>query len=202
MALGDPYASPEELEFRLGFSDDGTFDRLLNAASRAVELFTRRQFNRDDDEYPSTRRFRALDPERLPVDDFYSLDGLEVEVDGVFWDTTLNVDVRSPDGVVGGQIGWPYSDLFAVNRSWPILRRPTIAVTAHWGWAEIPAGITEATLDAAEAMAAVVSTGQVRSETIGGYSVSYGRPILEQSGEVPPALIKALPFRRKRFGIA
>jgi hypothetical protein len=85
MALLDPYATPAQLEGRLSTADDGTYSRLLDAASRAVESFTRRQFNRADEYEVLPRRFRALDCERCPVDDFWTLEGLAVEVGGTIW---------------------------------------------------------------------------------------------------------------------
>lgn len=211
MAYGDPYATPDQLEARLGRADSDEYGenyaRILDAASRAVEAFTRRQFNRDDEgDYPTARRFRALDPMRVAADDFYTLDGLAVEVNGVTWDAA-NIDARPWDGIRHGQINWPYSDLFAVNRVFPWSRRALVTVWAHWGWAEVPAAIIEATLDVAEAMASSGSTagsGPVRSETIGGYSISYATPSgLSASGmDVPQEFVKAVPFRRKIFGVA
>jgi hypothetical protein len=209
MALGDPYATPEQLEARLGRPDDDeyndTFLRLLDAASRAVEAFTRRQFNRADEYEIIPRRFRALDRARVAVDDFHTLDDLEVEVYGRFWDLA-NIDARPWDGILNGQIDWPYSDLFAVGRSWPWSRRALVTVTAQWGWAYVPPAIVEATLDVAEVMSMSLTAGQagaIRSESIGGYSISYTSPERQFGWEgVPPELVKALPFRRKMFGVA
>jgi hypothetical protein len=208
MALGDLYATPVQLADRLGqaLADVGDIHllRVLNAASRAVETFTRRQFNRDDDVYATPRRFRALDCQRVAVDDFHTLEGLEVEVNGRLWDPAW-IDPRPWDGIRHGQINWPYSDLFAVHRSFPWSRRVLVTVWAHWGWAEVPAGIVEATLDVAEMMSLAVTTGQStkRSETIAGYSVSFAIPSMSASTDaVPSEFIKALPFQRKVFGVA
>lgn len=206
MAFGDPYATLHELELRLGTTDNGFFNRLLDAASRTVEKFTRRQFNRaDDEDYPTARRFRALDPERVAVDDFHTLDDLVVEVNGVLWDAAY-IDARPWNGPEGLPFDWPYSDLFAVGRSFPWSRRPQVTVTAHWGWADVPAGIMEATLDVAEVMSLSMTnaqSGTIRSEAIGGYSISYALPQnLMNKGDVPPELVKAVPYRRTRFGVA
>ena len=209
MALGDPYASPQQLADRLGGEVNDSYWRIVDAASRAVESFTRRQFNRDDDddEYATPRRFRALDRERVAVDDFYTLEDLAVEVNGTPWDLS-SIDARPWDGIRQGQISWPYSDLFAINRSFPWSRRAKITVWARWGWAEVPAGIAEATLDVAEVMSYALTAGKgaIRSETIGGYSVSFATPSMGSgmSGaeSVAPEYIKALPFRRKVFGVA
>src|SRR5688572_22719060 len=204
MALGDPYATPEQLAERLGGEVGASYARIVDAASRAVESFTRRQFNRDDDEYETGRRFRALDRERVAVDDFHTLEDLVVEVNGIVWDPS-DVDPRPWDGIRHGQINWPYSDLFAIRRSFPWSRRALVTVWAHWGWAEVPAGILEATLDVAEMMSLALTSGHggVRSETIGGYSITFATPNMSAGAEqVPPELIKALPFRRTVFGVA
>jgi hypothetical protein len=204
MALGDPYATPEQLADRLGGDVGESYERIVDAASRAVESFTRRQFNRDDDEYATPRRFRALDRERVAVDDFHTLADLAVEVNGTLWDPSA-IDARPWDGIRQGQLDWPYSDLFAISRSFPWSRRALITVWAHWGWAEVPAGIVEATLDVAEVMSLALTAGHgaIRSETIGGYSVSFATPSMGAWGDnVPPEYIKAVPFRRKVFGVA
>lgn len=193
MALGASYASIAALEGRLG-PDDGTFSQKLNAASRAVEAFTRRQFNKED--VASERRFRAVDPSRLPVDDFHTLTDLAVEVDGTAWDLA-DVDPRPPNGVVNGQVGWPFSDILAVRRSWPHDRRATVTVTAQWGWAAVPKAIVEATLDVAEAMSS--GGGAIRSETMGTYSVSYD---VGSSAAATSAFDRAAPYRRKIWGVA
>jgi hypothetical protein len=209
MALGDPYATPEQLAERLDTDDpgDGTFERLLDAASRAVEAFARRQFNRADEYDVLPRRYRALDPERVAVDDFWTLDGLVVEVNGTSWNVARYIDARPWSGVLAGQIDWPYSDLFAVGRRWPWGgRRARITVTAQWGWASVPSGIVEATLDVAELMSLSMtnaSSDVIRSEAIGGYAISYAVPKHYTGGaNVPPELAKAAPFRRKVFGVA
>jgi hypothetical protein len=204
MPLGDPYAMIEDLESRLGQTDDGTFERLLDAASRAVEAFTHRQFNMTDQASP--RRYRALDRERVAVDDFHTLEDLEVEVDGVAWDVNTYIDARPWDGLMAGQLGWPYSDLFAINRSWPWARRARITVTAQWGWLAVPAAIVEATLDVAEEMwlaRAQTVSSSIRSRTFDNYSESFGDPTSGRLRDnVPPEFVRALPYRRKVFGVA
>jgi hypothetical protein len=202
MALGDPYATAAELEDRTGRTDDGTFDALLDAASRAVEAFTGRQFNKTTT--ATARRFRPLDPARLPVDDFHTVTNLAVEVDGTAWDVA-DVDPRPWDGVVNGQTGWPFFDLFTVNRSWPSLRRRAIVeVTAQWGWDAVPEGIKQATLDVAAVMTfGGAAGGPVRSEAIDGYSVSYATPTMGSGGaQVPAEMVKAVAYKRVRFGVA
>ncbi len=201
MALGDSYASVAELEARLGATDDGTFTALLDSASRAVETFTGRQFNKTDT--ATARRFRAVDPRRLPVDDFHTITDLAVNVNGAAWDI-VGVDPRPPDGVVNGQTGWPYSDLMTISRYWPNSRRATVEVTARWGWAAVPSAIKQATLDAAVALSTGAGTsGGIVQESIGDYSVTYGSASsVAGSVDAPAEMAKAVPYRRKRFGVA
>lgn len=209
MALGAAYATPEQLEARLGKPDDGTFTRVLESASRAVEAFARRQFNRAD--APSFRRYRALDSERVAVHDFFTLDDLIVEVNGSVWNTETTIDPRPwslsgptdwPDDFYGEER--PYSDLFAVGRSFPWSRRGLISVHAWWGWPMVPAAIVEATLDVAQLTSAFGQAALIKSEVISGYSYSTGLPAGYTVGDsgVPMEMLKALPYRRKRFGIA
>ena len=204
--IGDAYADSFELETRLGRSDDGTFGALLDAASRAVEAFTGRQFNRDTAEEPTAtaRRFRAVDWERLPVDDFYTTTDLVIEVLDVEL-TADQYDLRPWDGVKNGVTGWPYEDVFRVGGYWPNYRRARVEVTALWGWAAVPEGIKQATLDVASVMSYGMSggaSGPVRAEAIDGYSVSYVSPQMTSGSGVPPEMAKAAAYRKRTFGVA
>jgi len=204
MAFGDPYATVQDLETRLSKLDDGRFADLLDGASRAVEDFTGRQFNKDTGGAPvaSARRFRPIDPTRVPVDDFHITTDLAIDVDGTAWPVT-DVDPRPWDGIYKGMTGWPFFDLLAVDRRWSYSRRAKITVTAHWGWAAVPEGIRQATLDVAEVMSfGGGSSGVVRSQSIDGYSVSYSTPQLGTLATVPSELVKAEPYRRVKFGVA
>lgn len=206
MALGDSYASVSDLEARLGTSDPGTYTSLLDAASRSVEAFCQRQFNTDN--VATARLFDADDAEFLAVDDFHTLAGLAIEVDGDPWDLA-DVDPRPRNGIVNGQIGWPYFQLFSVDRCWPLwkIHQVAISVTAQWGWAAVPEGIRLATLDVAAVMSygsGSETAGPVRSESIDGYSVGYSNAGLGDlpDNQAPPELRKAIAYRRHRHGIA
>ena len=197
---GDPYATVQDLEKRLGDKlDDGRYADLLDAASRAIEDFTGRQFNKDTSETPvaTARKFKALDPSRLPVDDFHTDADLVINVDGTVWAVT-DVELRPWNGIYKGMNGWPYSDLLAKSRRWPFKRYPVVTITAHWGWASVPEGIRQATLDVAEVISQG-SGGLIRSETMGPYSVSYSVP--SAGATVPSELTKAEPYRRISFGV-
>jgi hypothetical protein len=200
MAYGDPYATVQDLEARLNTLDDGHFLQLLDAASRAIEDFCGRQFNKDTAGPPvaTVRKFVAVDPQRLPVDDFHTTTALVISVNGTTWPNT-DVDPRPFNGIYNGMTGWPYFDLISHTKSWPSSRYPKVTVTAHWGWAAVPEAIKQATLDVAEGITSG-SGGTVRQETLGTYSVAYAVPT--SGTETPPELQKAAPYRRKSFGVA
>jgi hypothetical protein len=195
-ALGDAYATPAELAERLNVDDGPTLSGLLDAASRAVEAFCHRQFNKAT--VATARRFRPLDWRRLPVDDFHTVTGLIVDVGGTVWDAA-DFDPQPWNGTVDGMTGWPFYNLYGVNRSWS--QTLVTTVTAQWGWTAVPSAIKESTLATAAAMFnAGGSSYPVRSEAIDGYSVNYHFPTAGE--QYPPEFDRAMPYRRKRFGIA
>lgn len=195
-ALGDPYAGVGDLAQRLNTDDTFTFPALLDAASRAVEDFCKRQFNKTTS--ATARRFRPLDWRRLPVDDFHTVTGLVVDVDGTVWAGTA-YDPQPWGGVRNGVTGWPFFDLFAVNQSWPMTA--TITVTAQWGWAAVPEAVKQATLNVAATMFRTGGANPVRSEAIDGYSVTFQLPSVN-GADVPPEMSRVVPYRRRRFGVA
>jgi len=205
MALGDAYVTAGQIAARTGKTDDGTFSTVALAASRVVERYTGRQFNKDTDPYPeaTARRFVAADRRRLPVDDFHTLDDLEVTIGSTLIDAA-NIDPRPWDGIVEGQIGWPYFDLFRVSGAWPLGRRPTVTVTTpHWGWAEVPEVIGLVTLDAAAELVNLAASGEigpVRSESIDGYSVAYLTEMFDSNTSLRVYMRNA--YRRRNFGVA
>lgn len=212
MALGDPYATTAQLTARLARAEAyaGEFDALLDAASKHVERFCQRQFNTDGS--VSDREFEPDDGEFLAVDDFHTVVGLVIDVDGDTVDLA-DVTLEPRNGIVDGQPGWPFFQIIARSTAWPIwswyrnwpLDAPVVTVSANWGWAAVPAGIVQATLDVAEAMGgAGHGTGALRSETIEDVTETYYQfPALGMAkGDVPPALEKAAHYRRKRWGVA
>lgn len=178
MALGDPYASRAELEARLQRADDGTFASLLDDASRQVEQFTVRQFNKAT--VATARTFRPIDGCLTIVDDFHTITGLVIatddDSDGTYettW-TTAHYELAPSNGIVSGEAGWPFWMINAAGNGhyFRLRNRHTVQVTAQWGWTTVPAGVKEATLAVAEQILGK-SPGKVRSESIDGYSASY-----------------------------
>lgn len=160
MALGDPYATVLELKNRLGVddeADDTKLDNALRAASTGINSFTGRQFNKDA--VATARRYRAETYRKVVVDDFHATTGLVVATDegdtgtfGTAWSAT-DYDLEPLNGVVDGEPGWPYRKVRAVNSRWfPCGRRPTVQITAQWGWAAVPEDVHEACLISAVEM--------------------------------------------------
>jgi hypothetical protein len=180
MAIGDAYATPAELEARVGRVDDGTFAAVLAAASRDLERYCGRQFNKTTT--AAARTYHPRHSRSVMVDDFHTVTDLAVATDegddGTFeivWAST-DYELRPRGGIVDGVTGWPYERVDAVeSRVFPCNGyRPQVQVTAQWGWAAVPAAVREATLSAAEQRLAK-SPSPVVGESIDGYSVTYGR---------------------------
>lgn len=201
MALGDPYADVGVLMTRLGTDDALTAERVLDAASRAVEAFTCRQFNKQTS--ATARKFRPVDWRRVPVDDFHTVTGLAIDVNGTAWNVA-NVDPRPRNGVMDGQPGWPFFNLYATVGTWP--SEATVTVTAQWGWAAVPKGIEQATLETAAVMFAAGGGGSsypIVSESVAGYAVRYQPPTgTSSANDVPSEMASAAPYRLRRFGVA
>ena len=154
MALGDPYATLDELKGRLDVKvadtlDDTELDAARDSVSRDIESWCERQFN--DAGAASARRYRPLTGDLALVDDFHSTTGLIVEtsIDGSTWEMwdATDYELEPIDGIVGGQPGWPFWRIVAVgSRRFPCARRTTVRVTAQWGWAAVPGPVKEACL--------------------------------------------------------
>jgi hypothetical protein len=160
MALGDNYATTTELKSRLNIPVNNTdyepeLDDALNSASREIERFTNRQFNKVT--VASAREFEPFACDYIWITDFYSTAGLVIKTDenndGVFertW-TTADYELYPRNGQEFGVDGFPYYKIFPTkNFLFPIAprgeRRGTIQVTALWGWAEVPSQVKQGTL--------------------------------------------------------
>lgn len=151
MAIGDSYATLPALKARYDIADDLDDDRLtaaLASASREIEAYCGRQFN--DAGAPSARRYMPAPGCLAVVDDFHTAEPVvEVAPDGVTWAPWPAADyVLTPlDGIVEGVPGWPWWRINAHGgRRFVCSPRPTLRVTARWGWPAVPAPVVEACL--------------------------------------------------------
>lgn len=158
MPIGDPYSSLATLKARLGITDandDAPLTNALSSASRGVDAYCHRQFNKEA--VATARRFYPIRRTLAFVDDFHTKTDLVVKVDtdndGVF-ETTLpsaDFEVEPCNGIMDGEPGWPFWKIQLIAGTFfPRQLRPAVEVTAQWGWNAVPAPVTEATLIVAE----------------------------------------------------
>lgn len=158
MAAVNTYATVQQLRDELGDDgaklDNGLLEKAINAASRAIDRFTGRRFW--SDAQATSRVYRPRVPEAALTDDIATAAGLAVATDtdgdGVY-ETTWTADEfllepRNLDVVASGDTVTPFAwwRLLAVDdRSFPVHSlRPTLQVTARFGWSAIPDEVTEA----------------------------------------------------------
>lgn len=155
MALLTTYCSAAELKHLLRIetldtSDDAEIALAIEAASRAIDLATNRQFGVD-----AAPVARYYDPppagiKFLLVDDISTVTGLTVKVDrnddGVFEETlTISTDFRLwPWNAAADSRPWEYVVL-RTGFTWPTHER-SVEVTAAFGWLSVPTAIKQAAL--------------------------------------------------------
>jgi hypothetical protein len=152
MALGDDLITLAQLKTRLGVSDttdDTLFTNVIRAATSGINHACGRDFQQAAS--VSARRYRPIACDMVITHDFHTTTGLIVKTDdgddGTYETTLSSADYELDpiDGIVNGQTGWPYTAIRLVNGSrFPHGLRHTVQVTAAWGWAAVPASITEA----------------------------------------------------------
>jgi hypothetical protein len=134
---------------------DAELDDALNSASREIERFTNRQYNRV--ETATAREFEPFTCDYIWITDFWTATDLVIKTDenndGVFertW-TTADYELYPRNNQEFGVSGFPFYKIFpSKNHLFPISprggRRGTLQVTAKWGWEEVPAQVKIATL--------------------------------------------------------
>lgn len=159
--LGSSYATLAELRTRVGITDaaftgqDSKLTEALAVASRGIEKSCGRQFN-----LAASATARVFYPDShcmATVDDISSTTGLVIKTDSA-GDATFattwaaaDYELQPLNGVVDGEIGWPYWHIKAVLRSFPCWSaRASLQVTAAWGWTAVPAPVKEGCLILAE----------------------------------------------------
>lgn len=146
------YCTVEQLRAELADDksalDETLLARAVAAASRAVEDWCGgRTFGLDAT--ATSRVFRPCDREVADVDDIGATDGLVVETwDGASWATWAPDDYQlEPLNAGSRATAFAWDQLVALSGGWPVGgRRPTLRVTARWGWSEVPAQVEKATI--------------------------------------------------------
>jgi hypothetical protein len=151
------YATLAELKAYLGPITDTTEDAQLTdsleTASRGVDHICGRKFAADTN--ATARVYRPRDRCIVLTDDFFTTTGLVVATDSGdgTYATTLTAAqylLEPSNGVNDGEPGWPYYRIRSINGSWQCNPRPSVQVTAKWGWAAVPGPVKTATVYLAE----------------------------------------------------
>lgn len=156
MAITNGYATLAQLRQRFSIDDpfdDAILEHVLGAVSRLIEQHCGRVFY--DAGAVAARVFYPDSTTLVTVDDFHTTTGLVVKTDddddGTYettWTISTDFQVEPLNGVVDGVPGHPYKRINAHSgeRSFTVSRRPTVEVTADWGWASVPEPVREACL--------------------------------------------------------
>ena len=155
MPAGDPYATVSEFKgYADHFSDtvdDTQITEVLLQASRAVEQVCDRQFNKESS--ATARVYHPDNGRRVTTDDFFTTTGLIIKTDSGddgTYETTLDATMYTLEplnGIVGGESGWPYFKILTIGTWLPTCNvRPSVQVTAQWGWNSVPTNVKVATI--------------------------------------------------------
>lgn len=165
MALTNAYCSIEQVKRAAGIQDpsdtgdDELLEAAINAASRQIDRWCGQRFWADDDAV--TREF-YIDDTRTPVDlrqddvaGIADVDDLEVKTDTAgtgSYATTLTVGtdfLLAPANAAVLTPARPYTSLTALSGGTGFARsngRPSLQITAKWGWPVVPDEVVEACL--------------------------------------------------------
>lgn len=176
------YITPDQLKEYIGSNTtnlDTTIARACTSASRKVEELCERTFTLDT---AATARF--YDPREwwcVDTNDISSTSGLIVATDDAADGTystawTLNTDyfLEPVNQISGGITGFPYTRITTLRTKqffkWTIqYHRPLVSVTAKWGWAAVPADVTEACLLIAARRISMKDTGGMGVQGLDGW---------------------------------
>lgn len=134
-------------------ADDATITFAVDAANMAVVEYCGRTFDKTTSGSETARVYRPETSRVVYTDDFWQTTNLVVKADdtddATFATTwTINTDfvVEPLNGLINGR-HTPYYKIQAVgSRYFPTLERPSVQVTAAWGWTAVPDPVVEATL--------------------------------------------------------
>jgi hypothetical protein len=148
------YASDVELieHLRIDDLDDGPrLDAVLDAVSRAIDTHCGQFFY--DAGSASARTFTPECAGWVRTHPFHTTTGLVIATgtDGTFdttWTATTDYELKPDSGYTAAGLAHPYNRIVAVGsrRFHTGYMRPTVSVTARYGWASIPDTVHEATL--------------------------------------------------------
>lgn len=197
------YCTVQEFKTWAGIIDeipDVIIDRAIDAVSRGIDNFTKRQFWRT---FPGTNRvFDSCNGRQLEIGDAVAITQVATDTDndGVFetvWAATdfqllpLNpADAPEPE---------PFTGLWAAGAlrfPRPVSRLGLVQVTGTWGWPAIPWGVYQA------ALILVHATIKRRGSPQGFEGSDEWGVIRISSRADPDAARYLLPYQKVEFGVA
>ncbi len=125
------------------FVDDELLGSHIDAASRTIDDICHRTFSLDDT--ATARVFYPDSPRVVRTDDIGSLAGFEVRIDNDLngsFETVISDATTQPDNALVK--GLPVTKLVAYETFWPVDVRPTVQVTARWGYPTVPEPVRSA----------------------------------------------------------
>jgi hypothetical protein len=146
------YITDAELKAQLSITDttdDTAIALAATAGSRLVDSITGRQFAQHTGD-ASARVFLPMSSCRTYIDDAYEITAVAIGAGDGAYGTTLTVSTdywTLPYNGVGGdnQTGWPASIIETAGR-FTCAQRPTVQVTAKWGWTATPSTVKQAAM--------------------------------------------------------
>lgn len=151
--MTDVYISIDEVRSLVGVSDsndDALLTGALLSACRAIDDHCGRRFYVDAD--VSAREYRPDAVGLVRVHDFSTTTGLVVKTDdandatySTTWTVSTDFIVEPLNGLRDGR-AWAYDAIRAVGaRTFAGRVRPSVQVTAKWGWPSVPEPVKQAT---------------------------------------------------------
>lgn len=133
--------------------EETAYELVTAAVNAAVVDFCGRSFDTVTVSNAAARVYRPGRGRLVRVDDFWTNGGLVVKTDtsddGTFDTTwaTNQYQLRPHNQLNAGQ-AWPYTSIEAVDgATFPTgHRRPSVQITAAWGWSAVPAAVTQGAL--------------------------------------------------------
>lgn len=147
------YITSAEFKTRHGITTTTNDTRIaahVTAASLEVDALCGRRFNADST--ATARYFHPYSWSAVRIDDALEITAVAIDLDdtGTYATTLATTDYTTlPANGIGpnGQSGWPTEALQLVTSSYWLrtFHRPSVKVTAKWGWTAVPADVKEAT---------------------------------------------------------
>jgi hypothetical protein len=133
--------------------DDQSIAWAVAAAQRQVRTYCGRSFEVDAAQSATARYFAPLSPYQVMIDDAWQITQIATDDnDNGTWSAVWSSGdwFAHPSGGIGpdGLSGWPYTEIAAVSTLplFPPAMRPSVKVTAKWGWTALPDDVFLATL--------------------------------------------------------